>query len=433
MKPSDAYSDSDYSSIVRIVDNPILRADGATVKTATSGTAKIEWNRISGVTRYTVKIRRMAGDHKGSHGWRTNNRIKMPNAQTVINDNSNSASSARLKHTISNLVLKDIYAIQLNYEHSGKKVFSVRDVFVWPSKPHSEEGKLPIGEDERVATYPYFGHWTDKEYSYRICDETFPEGKRTKWVNLINHAFEQWETATDGLITVTRDTTACPVRNRFIDIITLWHGLPRVKSHINDVYMVNDSLLSAAQAYYTDFIGDVQGICVFFTPSACAISKAYGASAKASTSLSNAEGSNNAVDILFRKSKFEEEIIEIPDSTTFNKCLRRNNGTYTEDERRFFPYRTALHEAGHALGTSGAVLWEAFFEDAQYRRAHPSIPDTVMNYDEKMAENYNPNFVNSMGEKVGKWIRHEPDCSPHPFDILAIYALYQHVEDSSDE
>ena len=440
-KPSDAYSDSDYSSIVRIVDNPILRADGATVKTATSGTAKIEWNRISGVTRYTIKIRRMAGDHKGSHGWRTNNRIKMPNAQTVVNDNSNSASSARLKHTISNLVLKDIYAIQLNYEHSGKKVFSVRDVFVWPSKPHSEEGKLPIGEDERVATYPYFAHWPNKEYRYRICETSFPSEHRIKWVNLINHALEQWETATDGLITVTRDTsTTCSFVDRAIGLLLRQYPVLSGALHINDVYMVDDATLLDCnvvcqyrrQVYFSNLLGDVQAVCVFNAP-ACTISKAYGEDAQASTSLSNASGSTDGVDILFRKSEFEDKSIEIPDSTTFNKCLRRNAGTYIEDERRYFPYRTALHEAGHALGTSGAVLWEAFLEDAQYRRAHPSIPDTVMNYDEKIPENYNPNFVNLEGEKVGKWLRHEPDCSPHPFDILAIYALYQHVEDSSDE
>lgn len=27
----------------------------------------------------------------------------------------------------------------------------------------------------------------------------------------------------------------------------------------------------------------------------------------------------------------------------------------------------------------------------------------------------------------------EPDCSPHPFDILAIYALYQHVQQSGTQ
>ena len=32
-----------------------------------------------------------------------------------------------------------------------------------------------------------------------------------------------------------------------------------------------------------------------------------------------------------------------------------------------------------------------------------------------------------------RWLRYEANCSPNPFDILAIYALYQTVNDSDDE
>ena len=363
---------------------------------------------------------------------------------------STPSSSARLKHTISNLVFEDIYAIQLNYEQNAQKVFSGRDVFVWPSKPSAEEGKLPIGKDERVATYPYFGHWPNKEYRYRICELTFPADivldgngnltpKREQWVSLINHAFEQWETATDGLVTMTRDTTACPITNvpfSFsasppINTIVLEFPLPSVRLRINDVYMVNDSNLSNVQAQFTNFIGSgLAGRCIFYAP-ACTITKAYGQSAQASTQLSNAAGSNNGVDILFAKSSFSDKKLDIPNSINFNKCLRRNSdGNYIEDEGRYFPYKTALHEAGHALGTSGFSIldlgnvidigsrqWTGnAIRTALHKRAHPDIPDAVMNYDQRVPE-----------------ISDEPDCSPHPFDILAIYALYQHVGDGDDE
>ncbi len=47
-----------------------------------------------------------------------------------------------------------------------------------------------------------------------------------------------------------------------------------------------------------------------------------------------------------------------------------------------------------------------------YHRAHPSVPDAVMNYDSRVPSVYE-----------------EHDCSPHPFDILAIHGLYQTVGD----
>ena len=56
--------------------------------------------------------------------------------------------------------------------------------------------------------------------------------------------------------------------------------------------------------------------------------------------------------------------------------------------------------------------------------AHPDIPDAVLNYDKEVDENYR---INKIGEL--ERYRWEADCSPHPFDILAIYALYQTVVD----
>ena len=42
--------------------------------------------------------------------------------------------------------------------------------------------------------------------------------------------------------------------------------------------------------------------------------------------------------------------------------------------------------------------------------AHSYIPDSVMNYNHNIDQ-----------------ITDEPDCSPHPFDIMALEALYQTV------
>ena len=47
--------------------------------------------------------------------------------------------------------------------------------------------------------------------------------------------------------------------------------------------------------------------------------------------------------------------------------------------------------------------------------SHPTIPDAVMNYDTSVSQAIVPEGFN------------EPDCSPHPLDILAINALYQKI------
>ncbi len=91
--------------------------------------------------------------------------------------------------------------------------------------------------------------------------------------------------------------------------------------------------------------------------------------------------------------------------TSFNTC---HVGTSDDDD--FFNYEIMVHEAGHALGLSGYTPIVSWFWDEP---AHPSIPDTVMNYDSRVPRQLVPEDFS------------EPDCSPHPFDVMAINALYQ--------
>ena len=60
-------------------------------------------------------------------------------------------------------------------------------------------------------------------------------------------------------------------------------------------------------------------------------------------------------------------------------------------------YTDMLHEVGHLIGVTDP---------------HPKFEDTVMNYDQD---------VFGSGDNA----KREPDCSPHPIDIMAVYALYQ--------
>ena len=91
-----------------------------------------------------------------------------------------------------------------------------------------------------------------------------------------------------------------------------------------------------------------------------------------------------------------------------------------------------MHEAGHALGLSDVDSTWIYAVDALpfinlteriYKVSHPTIPDSVMNYDHRVLENYDPD-----ANEGDRWKRHEPDCYPQPFGIMALWALYQTVD-----
>ena len=88
-----------------------------------------------------------------------------------------------------------------------------------------------------------------------------------------------------------------------------------------------------------------------------------------------------------------------PNDAHFSACYD-SNGRAAD----FHPYEVLVHEAGHALGLSNFISLQ-FTSDLV---AHPSIPDSVMNYDSNV-----------------KQIRNERDCSPHAFDIMALEVLYR--------
>ena len=89
-------------------------------------------------------------------------------------------------------------------------------------------------------------------------------------------------------------------------------------------------------------------------------------------------------DIFIRRSKFKSDPLSRPESDSmFNIC--GNAG-----DNRNSAFTSFLHEAGHALGLGGDAGAHATDRQA-----------SVMNQ------------------------AYEPDCAPHPADIMALYALYQ--------
>ena len=328
-------------------------------------------------------------------------------------------------------------------------MFSARDAYVWPSDGFP-------GNNKRVATYPFFGHHANRNFEYIICDMTFPaddpntpDNERTTWINLIEIAFEQWQKATDNFITVTRDSIRMCAQSpsnmaQFI----------AADDRQNEVRMFD---LSGPKGLYAfpEFKSDVFKICIDTVP-ACVTSfdgySGLGSDTNIRNLISNSiqsyldgevtleamrnnifillqsnitflfhkrQSSNvlQSVDVSFKKGEFPNPVVPgLPvlgsDKTRFNTCLD-NNGLPNPNDNGgdLYTYATAVHEAGHALGLSNI---STLLLNQRYHVAHPTTPDAVMNYDSERR-----------GPSAG--VQPEPDCSPHPFDIMAIYALYQKV------
>ena len=101
-----------------------------------------------------------------------------------------------------------------------------------------------------------------------------------------------------------------------------------------------------------------------------------------------------------------------PESTIFTASQARRPIEWGTDCCNLLPVRSTLSalKAGQALGLSQIVIVQlrADIPGLRYSAAHPDIPDSVLNYDPKVDAGHT-----------------EPDCSPHPFDLMALYAIYQ--------
>ena len=92
------------------------------------------------------------------------------------------------------------------------------------------------------------------------------------------------------------------------------------------------------------------------------------------------------------------------DDVRFNTC----------DATALGLYEVLVHEGGHVLGIRGGGVADGW--DKEILAGHPSIYESVMSY-ERVA-------LRTSGTTDGT-LPDDPDCSPHPLDVLAIYALYQ--------
>ncbi len=428
------------SSTVIIIDSPILKAMGnSTGSGNTAGEVTLEWTSVRDVLnddsaydntkgKYTFRVRRLGNSQAGHHHtkleWKPDNYIdiKMPNASVDGDD-----KITGLKH-------EEIHAIQLIFTvdvtkdsvTKEVKVFAARDTYVWPSN-------RPAGNGERVATFPLNYPLRDltgmvtRTFRYHVCEKTFggatdttADGRdlRTVWKNMIIHALSQWELATDGWITMSFVSPSCadydmtiedikskveelsvlnqPITTDAIrDYVT---GLDYYANFIgqdlrqNDVIMVDDMRLNNIGAFFPEIARELGfAKCVVeldgappFTP-ACASYR--------ETDFDAIIGPGNiryrTTDILLRKSENQRDPA-VPE-VRFNSCRTHFSRTY----------ENLVHEAGHALGIRSGS------DGMEQLKHHPTIPDTVMSYESDLM------------------LPNDPDCTPHPFDIMAIFAIYQ--------
>ena len=438
MDASDPYADSGFSDPIRIIDNPLLAGGG---KAYGSGDqeAFLQWKRIADATEYFVEYRVLTkhrfipGDAAFLPRWHWNTSWpdypNWPYYQTEAGplDSPVAFQPLRVGQTVvgfpptrtinlpdlhfrgpfgppegETLPETHLYAFRVSYvTTTDDKVYSARDAYVWPSDDLPRVG-------DRVATYPFFGYWEGGRYEYTVCSNTFDNPDTTvdesaEWPPLINHAFGQWESALPGKLDVVPVTEGCTdIQAPILSPVALTQAI--YNDH-NEVYMVDTSLWDQILDLPADF--KLPFGCVLETR-ACVMSPRY------FSNLLNRDVralNPGSVDILVGvgRNNWSQEIPHsaIGDDVRFNTCLPKSSNQNLDIG--FLNYRLMVHEVGHALGISGFSL-NLF---SQYPAAHATIPDTVMNYDNEVSRHLVPGDFQ------------EPDCSPHPFDIMAMQVLYR--------
>ena len=490
--------DSEHSEVIRIIDNPLLLPKPNANRAGGSARSKndkiaLSWAEIANVQEYRIRFR-LLGKRPVSLRIDTDHTdIDWPKHQdwpyydedstvtlTLAPPRSGDVSTEISPISDSN---EKIYAFQINYATTAdEKVFSARDAYVWLSDDFP-------GNASRVGTYPFFGHWTNREFEYIICETTFPDVPTTqlnesaKWRLLIENAFSQWQEATDSIVTITHDSSGrCADRStpmaQFIlnddgknevrmlnPVITNIKNLTRVDDARSDIWtfpeVQSDVFKSCIMpSVIENDVGDIEvryipacvtsfaGYSGFTTQSAedreriAYLIQRYREDrinprerielaitiAQAARNPRQASNPLRGVDVTFSQGAFYGvtasnsgdvlSVIHGPDipsmGVDFNTCLPDKNSSDPNPDHGYRAYEVAVHEAGHALGLSN-IDYPTFSN--LYEAAHPTIPDSLLNYDHEV-DDYYPGASSRFSE---------PDCSPHPFDLMALNAVYQVV------
>ena len=424
---ANAFAPSAPSRNIIIIDTPITVANGH----STSGTtAALTWTGIhdgsilgAGYAKGTYEVRyRVPTDNHARAAWRPNTfgAWITPDPSDKYEDITGTSI------TIDSLTSRQLYAIQLIKRDTGftaaRSVFAARDVYVWPSNDRA----IAIHSDAplHVGGMPLRYPMNTKTYEYRVCTETFPAGQEDKWVAYIKHAFDQWEFATNNLVSMTYNSGPCTdfseIITKAVEIVRAaeadslpfdidriagdirgaanmlgFAGLAWNDSTLNEIIMFDDVDMTGTDYYLWDmaiFPEIAPDIGHFW----CWVKLEAIACAVPTEIEPRDKNVGFTSDIFIRREQVNHDPLILPggdtvvdrDDIPFNRCPDNS------------VYGVMVHEVGHALGLrSGAGV----------PAGHP--------YEGGAGERP---FGTVMLKQLERF-----SCSPHPLDVMSVYALYQ--------
>ena len=431
------------SETIVIEDTPIISIDGDSrallmgrdiipgIPDTPGGRATVKWMEQPNVTSYTIRWKELGDDRFTTPHTDPEWILDSTSVPTDFSGTETIISSSQTTYEIQNLDLDKLYAVQLNHTRSTstgqERVFAARDFHVYPSA-------RAAGGGERIASAPLRRQLLGKEYQYAVCVGTFP-GDPVRWRAYIEHALEQWEIATDGLVKMTPalddlgNPQQCADYGEYVQDITNAVALyvvdmdateeeitARIKIEVDSLMerfrdagivtkaqaldpgvsevlmfsdpMVGGTILNDAFLEIADAVGRKPCAEPNAEVAACALS-------------SNEFGDDKkvSVDLLFSRKFF---LSTAPDLTEDHfpggdRTPERGDIRFNSCEGTHPIYASLVHEAGHALGIGGGT-------DGSERVRHhfnDLIPEATLSYGAKH------------------------DCFPHPLDIAVIYAMYQ--------
>ncbi len=479
---SSGFSDSEPSDTVRIVDSPILSINGdSSSPVLVQGKAVVKWTPASDVdsSGYTLRFRELVEDQSGvSHtdpNWEIDGTSlpsfdRDPQTHPTFHRKIVSGIQGVAPHHVYGLNLDSIYAVQLNYTTTGGiHVFSGRDAYVLPTRavPSMGTRAASIYVDHRGATKPF---------RYRICLETFPNeqfsptdtrNKREAWEQIIQHAFEQWEIATDGLIEMTYVTpappdtgcadyssivqavanevstssTATPISTIRAKVATVVAGLnttgiiDRIEDDDNirnEVIMFDDvqgnlrTIIDAGSGGYTIFLTPTPAISLTPAPAVFPeLADALGytwcswhTGTEGCTQFSTDDHGRKTSDVFIRRGAFEPGgvIPIIPTPTPGGSPTPTPSPVPTdplEIPGTLTPVRLNACPATH----QSSRVYYVLVHEAGHALGLGVVPGQISN---PTSNDFHSNLHDSVVYKTGlEW------CSPPPIDVMTIYAIYQ--------